>query len=200
MATIHEQKAQKTKLQIQQHFIALVEKEGFQHVSVKKIADRASINRGTFYLHYADKYELMDHLQQALLAELQLRITSILPKEAFLALHQQQLYPPFIAIFQFISEHASALRAILGDHGDPSFAKKLKHVFGEILLERLIRQHPAAQNDAFRNYMHAFMTSAILGVIQEWLDNCEEQTVEEMAKIHFQILNFISHLRAFIEK
>ncbi|WP_053346863.1 TetR/AcrR family transcriptional regulator [Peribacillus butanolivorans] len=83
MATIHEQKAQKTKLQIQQHFIALVEKEGFQHVSVKKIADRASINRGTFYLHYADKYELMDHIQQELLAELQLRITSNSTKRGF---------------------------------------------------------------------------------------------------------------------
>ncbi|MDV7765845.1 TetR/AcrR family transcriptional regulator [Peribacillus sp. CSMR9] len=199
MAEFHEDMVQKTKKQIQHHFIALVEAEGFSHVSVKKIAERANINRGTFYLHYTDKYELMDHLQQELLNELQTRITAILPKEAFLALHQQQLYPPFVAIFQFISEHAHALRAILGDKGDPSFAKKIKLVFGEVLLERLISQHPAAKDEAFRMYMHAFMTSAILGVIQEWLENCEEQTAEEMAKIHFQILNFISQLRTFIQ-
>lgn len=199
MGSIHEDMVHKTKLQIQHHFIALVEAEGFSHVTVKKIAERANINRGTFYLHYTDKYELMDHLQQELLNELQTRITAILPKEAFLALHQQQLYPPFVAIFQFISEHAHALRAILGDQGDPSFAKKIKRVFGEVLLERLISQHPAAKDEAFRKYMHAFMTSAILGVIQEWLENCDGQTVEEMAKIHFQILNFISQVLTFIQ-
>ncbi|KWW17585.1 hypothetical protein AS888_21420 [Peribacillus simplex] len=199
MASIHEEMIQKTKAHIQHHFVALVEAEGFTHVSVKKIAERANINRGTFYLHYADKYALMDQLQQDLLDELQARITAILPKEALLALHQQQLYPPFVAIFQFIGEHAQALRAILGDQGDPSFAKKIKRVFGEVLLDRLISQHPAAQNEAFRTYMHAFLTSAILGVIQEWLENCEEQSVEEMAKIHFQILNFISQLRTFIK-
>ncbi|CAH0233936.1 hypothetical protein SRABI96_02749 [Peribacillus sp. Bi96] len=199
MASIHEEMVQKTKTQIQYHFIALVEEDGFSQVSVKKIAERANINRGTFYLHYVDKYELMDHLQQQLLNELQARITAILPKEVFMALHQQQLYPPFVAIFQFISEHAHALRAILGDKGDPSFAKKVKRVFGEVLLERLISQHPAAKDEEFLKYMNAFMTSAILGVIQEWLENCEEQSVEEMAKIHFQILKFISQLRTFIE-
>ncbi|MDQ7862165.1 TetR/AcrR family transcriptional regulator [Peribacillus frigoritolerans] len=83
MASIHEDMVQKTKKQIQLHFIALIEAEGFSHVSVKKIAERANINRGTFYLHYSDKYELMDHLQQELLHELQTRITAILPKEAF---------------------------------------------------------------------------------------------------------------------
>ncbi|WP_285769266.1 TetR/AcrR family transcriptional regulator C-terminal domain-containing protein [Peribacillus sp. SI8-4] len=199
MASIHEEMGQKTKAHIQHHFIALIEAEGFAHVSVKKIAERASINRGTFYLHYADKYELMDQLQRQLLEELQARISEILPKEALLALHQQQLYPPFVAIFQFIGENARPLRAILGDQGDPSFAKKMKRVFGEVLLARLISQHPAAQDEEFRKYMHAFLTSAILGVIQEWLENCEEQPAEEMAKIHFQILNFISQLRTFIQ-
>ncbi len=145
---------QKTKKQIQHHFIALIEVEGFSHVSVKKIAERANINRGTFYLHYTDKYELMDHLQQELLHELQTRITAILPKEAFLALNQQQLYPPFIAIFQFISEHAHALRAILGDQ-ETLLCEKIKRVFGEVLLERLISLHPAAKDEAFRMYMHA---------------------------------------------
>ncbi|MGG4154107.1 TetR/AcrR family transcriptional regulator [Peribacillus muralis] len=199
MASIHEEMVQKTKAHIKHHFIALIEEEGFSHVSVKKIAERANINRGTFYLHYADKYALMDQLQQELLDDLQARITVIVPKEALLALHQQQLYPPFVAIFQFIGEHALPLRAILGDHGDPSFAKKMKRVFGEVLLDRLISQHPAAVHEAFRTYMHAFLTSAILGVIQEWLENCEEQPVEEMARIHFEILNFISQLRTFIK-
>ncbi|MCK1994759.1 hypothetical protein GW626_19315 [Peribacillus muralis] len=38
MASIHEEMVQKTKAHILHHFIALVEAEGFSHVSVKKIA------------------------------------------------------------------------------------------------------------------------------------------------------------------
>lgn len=200
MAGVHEQMTQHTRKSIQNTFMTLVQEEGFQNITVKKIAQQAGINRGTFYLHFVDKFEVMEQVQKELLADLHERIDKIAPREAFLAVKQQQLYPPFVAIFQFVSDHATSLRAILGEQGDPSFARKIKQVFGETLGERLIEINPSAKDKEFRQYLLAFLTSAILGVIQEWLDNYEKQTVDEMAKIHFKLLEFISSLGTILMK
>ncbi|TSI08276.1 TetR/AcrR family transcriptional regulator [Lysinibacillus sp. BW-2-10] len=199
MAEIHEQMAQRTKLEIKKVFLELVEEQGFQNVTVKKIAECAGINRGTFYLHFIDKFDVMEQIQAELLNDLHDRFERITPTEAFKAIHDGQFYPPLIAIYQFVLEHAHALKVILGDQGDPSFAKKIKQIFGETLIEQLIAIYHPTNNDAeFRKYLLAFMTSAMLGVIQEWINEYEDKTVEDLAKIHYQLLGFISKLGGFL--
>src|SRR3954467_2243048 len=53
-----ERRAQQTRQVIQQAFREVVQEKGFTATSVREIAERADINRGTFYLHFTDKYAL----------------------------------------------------------------------------------------------------------------------------------------------
>ena len=41
-------------------FIDLLAEKGFEKITVNDIAERADINRGTVYLHYVDKFDLLD--------------------------------------------------------------------------------------------------------------------------------------------
>lgn len=47
---------------IREAFFELLREKGFEKTSVTDICKRADINRGTFYLHYEDKYALLNHL------------------------------------------------------------------------------------------------------------------------------------------
>ena len=47
---------------IREAFFALLAEAGFAKMTVADICRRADINRGTFYLHYVDKYELLDEV------------------------------------------------------------------------------------------------------------------------------------------
>lgn len=52
-------------------FQELIQEQGFSAIHVHDLTERAKINRGTFYAHFADKYALLDSLireqfQQAL--------------------------------------------------------------------------------------------------------------------------------------
>lgn len=49
-----------TKQVIREAFFELLREKGFDKISVADICRIAEINRGTFYLHYVDKYDLLD--------------------------------------------------------------------------------------------------------------------------------------------
>ncbi|MEG3033453.1 MAG: TetR/AcrR family transcriptional regulator, partial [Enterococcus sp.] len=53
-------RVKRTNKMIIEAFIQLVEKNGFEQVTVQDIADEAMINRATFYAHYKDKQDLYE--------------------------------------------------------------------------------------------------------------------------------------------
>src|SRR5215203_3763402 len=62
-------RVRRTRLALHDAFMALIEEKGFDAIIVQDIADRAMINRVTFYKHYRDKYDLLDQTMQAFLNE-----------------------------------------------------------------------------------------------------------------------------------
>jgi AcrR family transcriptional regulator len=77
-------RVRRTRRLLQQAFRELLAEKGFQTISVQDIADRATVNRATFYAHFDDKFALVDSLirdefQECLAKEL--AITSALTPE-----------------------------------------------------------------------------------------------------------------------
>src|SRR5271170_1436692 len=52
----------RTRLLLQQALEKLLETQEFEKISVQDIADAATVNRATFYDHYADKFALLECL------------------------------------------------------------------------------------------------------------------------------------------
>ncbi|MEK4479926.1 MULTISPECIES: TetR/AcrR family transcriptional regulator [Paenibacillus] len=50
--------------------IQLMAEKDFEKITINEIAERADVNRGTIYSHYADKYDLMDKCLEAQLQQL----------------------------------------------------------------------------------------------------------------------------------
>lgn len=195
--SVHEKMNFETKQAIKKVFIQQVEEVGFERVTVKNLALAAQINRGTFYLHYMDKYDVMEDLQQELLMELERYVKHVQPVEAFQTLKMGQFYQPFIKVITCIKEHATAFRMLLGEQGSPAFTQKMKTIFGNHILDRLSVIREEVKDPEFQQYLQAFIASAILGVIQEWLDKGNENlTVEEMVALHFRLLRFLGNVVA----
>lgn len=52
----------KTKKVINESFLELFNNQDFEKITVKDITENAQIGRKTFYLHYLDKYDLLDSI------------------------------------------------------------------------------------------------------------------------------------------
>ncbi len=60
-----DRRVQRTQQVLQQAFTELMLEKGFTATSIQDITARANVNRGTFYLHFADKYELLNSVMRA---------------------------------------------------------------------------------------------------------------------------------------
>ncbi|MDW8542897.1 MULTISPECIES: TetR/AcrR family transcriptional regulator [Staphylococcus] len=67
---IEDRRVRKTKNAIKQAFIKLLAEKELERITIQDITSLADINRGTFYLHYEDKYILLSDLEDEILVGL----------------------------------------------------------------------------------------------------------------------------------
>lgn len=178
----------RTKHEIKEAFISLLEEKSFDSITVRDLSERANINRGTFYLHYLDKFDLLEKCEEEIFS----KILSIFDADAMIDILQGRdmlvRLPFFIQIFEYLQEEAAFMKVILGPNGDPSFQEKIRQVFVNNIHENIL---PAFDVDTIRVPIALFTTyisSAHLGVIQYWLNTGMKESPEEITSILFNIM------------
>lgn len=58
-----DRRVRKTQSAIKKAFIQLLKQKDLDHITIHDITEAADINRGTFYLHYEDKYDLLEKME-----------------------------------------------------------------------------------------------------------------------------------------
>ena len=120
-----------TRMLIRKAFTTLLCKKPIQSISVKELCELAGINRGTFYAHYSDVYdlrsqieaEMQEHLEQALLPILKDVGGEVTPVRVT------------TEIFQCLKDNSDLCIVTLGDHGDKDFMAKLLSIGRDFCLE-----------------------------------------------------------------
>lgn len=190
---IYAEKNRKTKELIQTSFIYILEEKPFESITIGDITKQAKINRGTFYLHYKDKYDLLNQMEQQLFAdlgnyidELQSRYsstTTTFEKE------QEQLAS---SLFSFIEKKAPKLKIFLSNHGRAGFHLRFRDAFSEKVRRNLEKNEDfKADLKVPMDYFLSFITSAFLGLIEQWIQNDLDQTPQEMTRLYIDIISFI---------
>lgn len=67
---VEDRRVRKTKNAIKQAFIKLLAEKELERITIQDITTLADVNRGTFYLHYEDKYILLSDIEDEILAGL----------------------------------------------------------------------------------------------------------------------------------
>ncbi|WP_142669913.1 TetR/AcrR family transcriptional regulator [Alteribacter lacisalsi] len=173
-----DRRVRRTKERILETLAVLIEEKGLNGVTVKDLTERADINRGTFYLHYQDKYDLLEKSESALIREIGRISAGINYTDP--AIWDESTAPPeaAAAYFACLKQHGSFLKAIMGPKGDPAFQDKLKKLMIDNIKKAAGNQLPATFE-----YLTAFMVSAHLGVVQHWLETGMKEAPKEMAAL-----------------
>ena len=67
----NDQRIRLTKMLIRRAFLDLLRTKPMQGISIKELCTAAGINRGTFYSHYADIYDLLEQIEDDMMHDFQ---------------------------------------------------------------------------------------------------------------------------------
>ena len=59
-----------TKIDLRNALSQLLLQQNFESITIRELTEKAGINRGTFYLHYVDKYDMFEQMKTELVQEL----------------------------------------------------------------------------------------------------------------------------------
>ena len=190
--SIYAEKNRKTKQLIQNSFMQIIENKSFESITIGDITKTAQINRGTFYLHYQDKFDLLDQMEQQLFADLGNHMDELQSRYSSTHTFEKEQEQLAATLFSFIEKQSPLLKIFLSDHGRAGFHLRFRDAFSEKVRFNL------AKNESFNaklkvpmEYFLSFITSAFLGLIEQWVQNGLDKTPQEMTALYIDIILFI---------
>lgn len=178
----------KTKKLIKIALSELIQEKGFDHVTITDLTQRANINRGTFYLHYQDKYDLLEKFENEVLDDINTNAENFIKSIKdidFLGEDFSNEIKPFInKVFTYIKENYIIMKVILGPKSDMRFQNKIKKALNILLTEKGWDNYFDSQNTfVSKNYFISYLVSAHIGVIRQWIDSGMNESAENMAEM-----------------
>ena len=173
-----------TKRRLREGLLRLLEEKPINEISVKELTELVDVNRGTFYFHYQDIYDLLRDMEQDFFENFDRTLSGnapMLDEDGFPLLDAEGA-PYLHAIFSFIDDNRSFCRIMLSPHGDMQFV--------ELVKERIDRQcrffwqllAPGA-DEAQSGIYNAFLINGLIGLIREWVNDRRDLTVESISEL-----------------
>lgn len=152
----------RTKQAIKKAFLELFAEKRFEDITINDIADRADINRGTVYLHYMDKFDLLDKCIEDHVRDMISRCGIREGEEA-----DQATIRDSRPVFAFLRDHFAFFSAICATERAFLFRDKLQRfVTDGFLLKRIGGER---ETDAEAEVNAQFLASAFIGIVEWWI-------------------------------
>jgi AcrR family transcriptional regulator len=172
-----DRRVRRTKKLLKDSLAALLMEKNLNDISVKEIVDLADINRGTFYLHYRDIYDMLNQIENEMILDLD----EIADKYPSLVLKGAP--KPYIQdVFEYIKENGQFCAMLLGPYGDMAFVEKLKKMVEERCFWSIMEAMPENELKSYQLFA-AYTVSGCIGLLQNWMDNGMKMTPEELAQV-----------------
>ena len=170
-----DRRVRKTRALLTQGLITLMKEKDIKDISVKELSDLVDINRGTFYLHYSDIYDMVDKIEDGIFSQFAEVIQKDLGDTKRIPAHDKIL----LDIFKVLNDNREITRVLIGPHGDLTFVNRLKATI-KTQLEDLFRNE---LGDPGFEYLFAFIVSGYVGVFETWLVSDAPLSEENIARL-----------------
>lgn len=177
-----DRRIRKTRKQLRQGLTELLEEKGAKSITVRELSERVDLNRGTFYLHYKDIFDMIEQIEMEMFNDFH----NVLTKHPMESLNGKPL-PMLIDVFRFVSENADMCKVLLGKNGDLAFVNRLKDLVKDRCLHDWVELFNTGKSHNFE-YFYSFIVSGCIGLLQNWLESGQKESPEHMASLAEQMI------------
>lgn len=172
----------RTKQQIRQALIELLSEKGENNISVRELAQRANINRGTFYIHYKDTHDLVEQLVDEAVKKL-LGVCKRHPP----AQTPRESYPFLTDLFETLQSDPQLFTILLGTTGSHAYSERICVTIQENFLDDLLSVFYSADPKQ-RQIASGFIVSGCLHEALNWLEHGMKESPDEMAYLTGRVI------------
>lgn len=173
-----------TKQQIKTSFTKLLKEKGMDSLTISDIARDANINRGTFYLHYLDKYDLMEKLENDVIEELTKILLSDNPNE----IDDPIEIIPYNAILNalyYVKSDFEFIEALTGTGGDPMFVERVKRILEKLIQIQIEKTDKLnfSMKGLPEDYAREILLSSATAIVLLWIKKGALESPEQIAEM-----------------
>ena len=177
-----DRRIRKTRAALKKALTTMLQERNVKDISVKELTELADVNRGTFYLHYKDVFDLMEQCESDLLNEFETMLESVSGQE-FIA----RPGDVFERIYNMCKDNADFVRVLLSENGDIRFLNNMNSFLKERCLHdwsEVIKESKISLFDAY----YTFLVGGCVSLLQYWFNTGMKQSPAELAQITVDFL------------
>jgi AcrR family transcriptional regulator len=170
----------RTRAMLRSALFGLLETQHFDSITVLEITSKAGLNPATFYLHYADKWDLLDSIVG--------EIGAIIGQHKNLVVELRdgtgELSPLVdLHLVQHIDQYRDFYRLMLGRNGVPQVRHALLQQFRQLVREIVHQLRITPEQIGMPvDLVEQFYASAYVGIIEWWVSSKTRYPPEQIAE------------------
>lgn len=151
----------KTQEALKKAVIELMSQKSFDDITIQDISNMANVSRGTIYLHYVDKFDLLDKLMETHIHEL---------REICESASELDYKDANLPWFEYLEHNYLFFSTMLSSKGAPSFRSRFVEFLVEEFRDEVDITHGINQG-LNGDILLQFIVTSYVGVVEWWITN-----------------------------
>ncbi|WDQ30698.1 TetR/AcrR family transcriptional regulator [Paenibacillus marchantiae] len=156
-----DRRIRKSQEAIKAAVIELMSEKNFDDITLQDISDRADVSRGTIYLHYVDKYDLLDKLIDGHIQEL---------SEICHSVSDLEWKESIVPWFTYLEQNYLFFSTMMASKGAGQFRNRLVEFLNEDFKEE-VHLSQARKSGLSEDIILQYVVMSYVGVVEWWIKN-----------------------------
>ena len=168
-----DRRAKYTKMVLKDSLLELLKKKPIEKITVSELAQKADINRATFYIHYYDAFDLLEKTEDEFYDKIMKSFDS--PEtESFHAILETSLNE--------IYNNRKLCEVLFGRFGDMKFLEKILSLSGSKVIEFWQSKSPETDISTLE-LINSFSMGGNTNLVKSWVNNGFKLSVKELLSV-----------------
>lgn len=182
----NDRRVRRTKSALRKAMISLMTERKINEITVIELCELADINRGTFYLHYRDMYDLHEQIEDEIYNEI---VDKLGLKNGTEVGDTQTLLSVMTEIFRYLTDNHEVCTMLLGINRSQKFFDKLAEIGRRESVDYWVKTFKL-KNPAIADSYYEYTVFGCIALLKHWLEHGRCETTEELAR---RAYGFIVH-------
>lgn len=177
MARKVDRRVRYTKMILRNCLVELLNEKPLEKITVKEICEKADVNRGTFYSHFSDQYDLYNYMVDEILENTFNCLGDFMGKDS------ETLISSLTGVFDYIKENANTVRTLINNGVEYSTEKRICDVVRDMYLDKSEK----CVDIYMINAIYSYIAAGAISIIRYWLNTDMEKSTVEMAEFSLKL-------------